>query len=869
MQTPQNAPEYRDRKIKLNRLVKVPVTLLIAIGLLLSALPPLVKEVLLYQLEKTNATKSSIDDIDINIFTGRFSISGLQTQTAEHPLLKISQLTIHSPWWKLLNKEIIISELTLNNSQIPIIKNKDEALYIGIFIPARESDGNKTNKETAAENKQPWVVTVERLRINESNLHFKIPTISSKVHFKSLHLDDFSTTSTEKSHLILDANISDTFITSGQSQLTIRSPKPITWDSRQSTQFLNGLASSVFLKGELVLSELSVLDTATNATYRHDSLSLQVSTDLNPVTSPNKGPAASLSIKSELSIKKPRITGLLPSEPHSDTFAVDASNLDMQLIQRIALSNDSSPLRSSGTGRFYLQKSNIKLEKNEFGYSSDNLSFQWLMKAPDLDKAAWKDTLTFNGGIDLEQINILDLRQNVGLLHIPQLKIRELELFGNDRLNIESIELTRARAIFALPEDTDNLNPSVSGESIRAENLQLHLFNRLQIERLIFSDLGSQLHRTKNHKLHLIEPVLSRIRSLGSRSSDNPEYASPPKSPFTWRVESVQLKNGNIAFRDDSLSPPFTSHLALEALTLTPLDSDLEDQQTHLFLKGKVNTYASVLAQGVFTAFNQKPSSDISLDIKALEILPFSPYLNQYSGYQIKHGQLDSSLQIKASSGILNSSAELHLKKLKLQPSSKDLTKRLNTQLTMPLDISLNTLRDKNNNIRLSIPIQGDTSDPHFNFSDAIKQASTKATRAASMSILKHALQPYGTMITAAELAYKGGKKLTKIRLDPINYEAGSLQMEPSQEDYLSKIATLMKDKPELSITLCGIAPIDEQPTPWSETDALNLAKERASHIKNLLINEYNINATRLFSCMPKLDKPSKSSRAGRVDLHL
>ncbi|MBV1871906.1 MAG: DUF748 domain-containing protein [Gammaproteobacteria bacterium] len=824
---------------------------------------------MLYQLEKTKATKSHIDDVDINIFTGRFSISGLQTQTDEHPLLKIGQLTIRSPWWKLFGKEIVISELTLNNSQIPFVKNKDEALYIGIFIPAGENDDIETKKETATEDNPPWVVTVERLRINESSLHLKTSDISSKIHINSLSLDGFSTVSTEKSHLVLNASISDTLITAGQNRLTVQSPKPITWDSKQSTQFSNGLPSSVFLKGELVLGQLSVLNAATNATYRHGSLSLHVSADLNPVTNPNEGPAASLSIKSELSIKKPRIAGLLSNKPQSDTFAVDASDLDMQFIQRIALSVDSDPLRSSGTGRFHLQNANMKLENNELNYSNDSLSFQWLIKIPDLGKAAWQDTLTLSGGIDLEQINILDLGQDIGLLHTPQLRIRKLELLGNNHLNIESIELTQARAIFALPEDTDNQSSSVFSELIRAENIQLHPFNRLQVERLIFSSLDSQLHLTEDHKLRLIEPVLSRVRSLKSKSSDIPEHASPPRSSFTWRIESAQLKNGNIAFRDDSLSPSFTSQLALEALTLTPLDSGLEGQQTHLFLKGKINAHASILAQGVFTAFSQKPSSDIALEIEALEVLPFSPYLNQHSGYQIRHGQLDSSIQVKIDNGALNSNVNLHLKKLKLQPSSKNLTKRLNAQLTMPLDLSLNTLRDKNNNIRLSIPIQGNTSDPHFDFSSAIKQASAKATRSASISILKHALQPYGTMITVAELAYKGGRKLTKIRLDPIGYEIGSLQIGPHQKNYLGKVAALMKDKPKLNITLCGIAFIDEQPAPWSETDALKLAKERAEHIKSQLINEYKINATRLFSCMPKLDKPSKNKRAGRVDLHL
>jgi len=72
-------------------------------------------------------------------------------------------------------------------------------------------------------------------------------------------------------------------------------------------------------------------------------------------------------------------------------------------------------------------------------------------------------------------------------------------------------------------------------------------------------------------------------------------------------------------------------------------------------------------------------------------------------------GFLSVDYTFKSDAGILDVNNDINLKNIKLMPDDQDKIDQLSKQLTMPLDTALSILRDKNNDINLSIPVQGDT----------------------------------------------------------------------------------------------------------------------------------------------------------------
>jgi hypothetical protein len=118
--------------------------------------------------------------------------------------------------------------------------------------------------------------------------------------------------------------------------------------------------------------------------------------------------------------------------------------------------------------------------------------------------------------------------------------------------------------------------------------------------------------------------------------------------------------------------------------------------------------------------------------------------------------------------------------------------------------------------------------------------------------------------------------------------------LEPESVDYLNKIAYVLRDRPGLSIRICGVAvkadlnaltpkatedPKGGTPTlvengetaikesiPVSDEQLYSLAEERADETKDYLVTELGIESVRLIACKPSLDM-SREDADPRVDL--
>jgi hypothetical protein len=205
----------------------------------------------------------------------------------------------------------------------------------------------------------------------------------------------------------------------------------------------------------------------------------------------------------------------------------------------------------------------------------------------------------------------------------------------------------------------------------------------------------------------------------------------------------------------------------------------------------------------------------------------------------------------------------------------------------VPLETALSTLRDKNDDIKLEVPISGDIDDPKFDISDAIEQAVVKGMKFSALSFLKYALQPYGALIAVGQYAVEeGAAALTGVQLDPVFFAPGARTLDDEALDYLERIAELAKGRPELRIKICGKATSADKTAlggkppqtpkaadkPSSDSGSHGsgqklklraLAKGRAAAIKEHLVKNLGIEPDRLFVCFPEIDEdPEARPRA-------
>ena len=152
-----------------------------------------------------------------------------------------------------------------------------------------------------------------------------------------------------------------------------------------------------------------------------------------------------------------------------------------------------------------------------------------------------------------------------------------------------------------------------------------------------------------------------------------------------------------------------------------------------------------------------------------------------------------------------------------------------------------------------------------------------KTLQTSALSYLKFALGPYGIGLAVAEQVITGN---ARIRLNPIAFEPGSDQLDAAAIDYIQRVSTIMREYPEIQVSVCGVATESDRALVTGRSDAqstaksdeantalLTLADQRSAQVQNQLNNAHGITAKRIIDCKPVVDKNADAKP--RVDLDI
>lgn len=365
-----------------------------------------------------------------------------------------------------------------------------------------------------------------------------------------------------------------------------------------------------------------------------------------------------------------------------------------------------------------------------------------------------------------------------------------------------------------------------------------------------------------------------------------PEAAAsePAQSATLIRIGEIAIEgDSRVAFLDESVSPHFRLNVAPLRVQVRDIDSAQKAKASAVSLNAKLNEYADVDIQGEVFAFADKPTLKLSGKVRSLELPPLSSYTEPQLGYNLSSGHLNADISLKIDQGTIDSENQLRIKQLKLEPSNPDKMEKFSKKLSMPLDAALSLLRDKDDNIKLKLPVKGDLESPDFDIADAINQSLGTAMKFAAMHYIKLALQPYGTLISLYQAAGTAGKMMTSIRMDPVNYAPNAAVLDEAATSYLQTSLKLLTERPKLNIKICGKAGREDyaamvqaqalksgkkaaplvkevaQLPPEINEQLLKLARERGDAVKRYLVEQGGIDAGRLFVCHPEVDFAEES----------
>ncbi len=312
-------------------------------------------------------------------------------------------------------------------------------------------------------------------------------------------------------------------------------------------------------------------------------------------------------------------------------------------------------------------------------------------------------------------------------------------------------------------------------------------------------------------QLALLLQTLERINPPSPEQAEQAEQdkksiAQQAAKPLNLEIASLKLvKPGSLYFFDSSVTPGFITTIHLNRLGIDNISSQ---NNAHFDIALKQGDYATIDIIGDGLVLDPTKYVELTAKIKQLDLPPVTPYSNDVMGYGMRSGVVDSTIQVKIENREIDSEVNLKLDSIEVVETSKDTAEQLSSASGMSIDLALSALKDNDNIINLKLPVKGNLDKPDFDLKHIINMAMGKAMASATISYLKYALQPFGSLVTIFSMAKKAANHIT---LPPVLFEPNTLTIKKGQQELLDKVISVLKQRPGLKIKACGVSAEDDQ----------------------------------------------------------
>ncbi|MFM5618857.1 DUF748 domain-containing protein [Aeromonas veronii] len=252
----------------------------------------------------------------------------------------------------------------------------------------------------------------------------------------------------------------------------------------------------------------------------------------------------------------------------------------------------------------------------------------------------------------------------------------------------------------------------------RADNQRLLEFNTLALTGLTYDGISQQM-RIKDialnkpfARIEINEDGTTNLQQLllpQPAAAKSTEAKADSKAPdFRFTIDQLRTEQGNLRFADRSLSQDFVADIASLGGQSRHI-SNIPGQRSDLAFNGKVDRYAPVTIRGGTNLLVANPILDIAVAFHNLELTTFTPYSGTYAGYAIDKGQLSMKLHYKLEGNRLEGDNDITIKKLQLGEKIKS-----DQAKDLPLGLAIALLSDANGVIQMNLKVKGDLDQPDF-----------------------------------------------------------------------------------------------------------------------------------------------------------
>ena len=240
----------------------------------------------------------------------------------------------------------------------------------------------------------------------------------------------------------------------------------------------------------------------------------------------------------------------------------------------------------------------------------------------------------------------------------------------------------------------------------------------LKVDKLQMRDIKGSLEPSA---LYIGAVALTRFRSriviapngslnfqqLSTRGPQGKE-PRPAAKAHAVRLGQVTLQDGTLAFADHHVAGGYTTTLFNLGGRISELSTG-EDRLADLDLHGNLENRSPLRITGVINPLRHDLFADLKVNFTGIELPPMTPYSGTYLGYAVDKGKLFLESRYRIENRKIDAQNHVLIDQLDL---GKNIPSDRATALPVRLAVAL--LKDRKGEIRLDIPVLGQTDDPQF-----------------------------------------------------------------------------------------------------------------------------------------------------------
>ena len=356
------------------------------------------------------------------------------------------------------------------------------------------------------------------------------------------------------------------------------------------------------------------------------------------------------------------------------------------------------------------------------------------------------------------------------------------------------------------------------------------------------------------------EGIWRHVMSDGSVAPSTAEQAATTdvekSEPVAWRIGSLQVTGDSHVTAADYLNPDMSKpRFAIERLRVGALSSAAPDTDTSFGVTLRPDRFSEFAIDGVVRPLADDFYIKAKGHLQGYGLSMVNGLIANDLGHRFLNGQLDNDFDISIESDRLSMSNALRLIEVEVEA--------LEGQDGPPLATAIALLEDRDGNIKLDVPVDGNLDDPDFRVLGALNPIIMKAV--AGTAAL--AIQPLGSVLLVGGLL---ADQALKVTFEPALFDAGSIALNPSARDYLGQLSGKLAEKPKLAVRLCGVVVDGERKKDKQgayldqEPELLQLAQRRADSVRTYM-REQGAGKQQLRTCRPALDNAADGEP--RVDI--